>query len=97
MIQIIYEKAKKAIKPLKMHYMAHEPLIGIERKPYFESAIANIYQTFGGNDLYPSIEEKAAMLLYSIVKSHAFVSGDKRIASFLYKWFLDNSSFPPFL
>jgi prophage maintenance system killer protein len=83
-----YNAAMEVIEPLKMKYSAEEPLFGIEREHSFESAIANIYQSFGENDLYPSVEEKAAMLLYSIVKNHAFVSGDKRIASSLYKWFL---------
>ena len=54
-------------------------------------SIAAIYQTFGKNDLYPSIEEKAAHLLYFIVKNHSFNDGNKRIAAFLFLYFLEKN------
>jgi len=57
----------------------------------FESAIAQIKQAFGKKDAYPSIEEKAAMLLYLIVKNHAFVDGNKRIAAACFLLFLENN------
>lgn len=64
-------------------------LFGQEKDKELESAIGAVYQTFGGRDLYPSIEEKAAHLLYFVVKNHAFVDGNKRIAAFLFIWYLD--------
>ena len=64
-------------------------LFGREKDKGLESAIGAIYQTYAGRDLYPSIEEKAAHLLYFVVKNHAFVDGNKRIGAFLFIWFLD--------
>ena len=64
-------------------------IFGREKDRGLESAIGAVYQTFGGRDLYPSIEEKAAHLLYFVVKNHAFVDGNKRIGAFLFIWFLD--------
>lgn len=64
-------------------------LFGREKDKGLASAIGSISQTFGGHDLYPSIEEKAAHLLYFVVKNHAFVDGNKRIGAFLFIWFLD--------
>ena len=64
-------------------------LFGQEKDNGLESAIGAVYQTFGGRDLYPSIEEKAAHMLYFVVKNHAFVDGNKRIGAFLFIWFLD--------
>jgi prophage maintenance system killer protein len=64
-------------------------LFGQEKDNGLESAIGAVYQTFEGRDLYPSIEEKAAHLLYFVVKNHAFVDGNKRIGAFLFIWFLD--------
>lgn len=66
-------------------------LFGREKDRGLESAIGAVYQTFGGRDLYPSIEEKAAHLLYFVVKNHAFVDGNKRIGAFLFIWFLDTN------
>ncbi len=63
-------------------------IFGMEKDKGLESAISALYQTFGGHDLYPSIEEKAAHLLYFVVKNHAFVDGNKRIGAFLFIWFL---------
>jgi prophage maintenance system killer protein len=64
------------------------PLFGNEKDDSFKSSLATIYQTFGGQELYPSIEEKAAHLLYFIVKNHSFSDGNKRIAAGLFVWFL---------
>lgn len=66
-------------------------LFGREKDKGLESSIGAVYQTFGGHDLYPSIEEKAAHLLYFVVKNHAFVDGNKRIGAFLFIWFLDSN------
>jgi prophage maintenance system killer protein len=64
-------------------------IFGHEKDKGLESAIGAIYQTFEGRDLYPSLEEKAAHLLYFVIKNHAFVDGNKRIGAFLFIWFLD--------
>ncbi len=58
----------------------------------FESAIENTYQTFGGQELYPSVESKASHLLYTITKNHAFVDGNKRIASTVFLSYLDKNN-----
>ena len=63
-------------------------LFGLEKDQGFKSALGAIYQTFGGEELYPSIEEKAANLLYFIVKNHAFSDGNKRIGAALFIAFL---------
>ena len=66
-------------------------LFGREKDKGLESAIGAVYQAFNGRDLYPSLEEKAAHLLYFVVKNHAFVDGNKRIGAFLFIWFLDSN------
>ena len=66
-------------------------LFGNEKDQSFKSSINTIYQTFGGEDLYPSIEEKASMLFYLVVKNHSFSDGNKRIAAFLFLWFLEKN------
>ena len=60
----------------------------MEKDNSFKSSLAQIYQTFDGKELYPTFEEKAAMLLYLIVKNHSFVDGNKRIAAYIFLWFL---------
>jgi prophage maintenance system killer protein len=67
-------------------------LFGNEKDESFDSSINTIYQTFDGVELYPSIEEKAAMLLYLVTKNHSFSDGNKRIAAFLFLWFLDKNN-----
>ena len=62
-----------------------------EKDDSFRSSIGQIYQTFGGEDLYPSVEEKAAMLLYLVVKNHSFTDGNKRIAAMLFLWFMEKN------
>ena len=61
-----------------------------EKDDSFKSSVGQIYQTFDGVELYPSVEEKAAMLLYLVVKNHSFSDGNKRIAAMLFLWFLDS-------
>lgn len=85
-----YHTAIKAVKELRKKF-AGSDLFGIERDQSFKSSVSAIYQTFGGKDLYPSVEEKAANLLYFIVKNHSFVDGNKRIAASIFLWFLDKN------
>ena len=66
-------------------------LFGRKKDRSFESSARTIYQSFGGQDLYPSVEEKAANLLYFVVKNHSFSDGNKRIAAFLFVYFLDRN------
>ena len=79
-----------AIQGLKSKFGGSN-LFGNEKDGSFKSSIGQIYQTFGGEDLYPSVEEKAAMLLYLVTKNHSFSDGNKRIAATLFLWFLDNN------
>lgn len=85
-----YDSAMEAIKILRDKF-GSGGLFANEKDRSFKSSINTIYQTFEGNDLYPSIEEKAAMLLYLIIKNHSFSDGNKRIAAFLFLWFLENN------
>jgi len=88
---INYDEAKHAIFDLKDKF-GGSSLFGNEKDQSFKGSIAAIYQTFGGIDLYPSVEEKAANLLYFVVKNHSFSDGNKRIAAYLFVWFLDRNS-----
>lgn len=81
--QLTYEEAKKQINLVKKA-CGNSELFGNEKDNSFKSSLATIYQTFEGVDLYPSAEEKAANLLYFIVKNHSFTDGNKRIAAFLF-------------
>lgn len=83
-----YENAMKEITVLKEKF-GYSPLFGNEKNDSFKSSIGQIYQTFGGVDLYPSVEEKAAMLLYLVTKNHSFSDGNKRIAATLFLWFMN--------
>jgi len=85
-----YENAMEAIDALRKKFSSSS-LFGNEKDKSFDSSINTIYQTFNGNELYPSIEEKAAMLLYLVTKNHSFSDGNKRIAAFLFLWFLQNN------
>jgi prophage maintenance system killer protein len=89
--QISYQEAIKKIQFIKAKY-GYSPLFGKEKDHSFRSSIETIYQTFNGVDLYPSVEEKAAHLLYFIVKNHSFVDGNKRIAAMLFLYFLDRNN-----
>ena len=86
-----YENAMETIRRLKERF-GESPWFGNEKDDSFKSSIGQIYQTFDGQDLYPSVEEKAAMLLYLVVKNHSFTDGNKRIAATLFIWFLNNNS-----
>ncbi|ATL47385.1 cytochrome C biogenesis protein CycH [Chitinophaga caeni] len=86
-----YEEAMKAIHGLKDKF-GGSSLFGNEKDESFKSSIATIYQSFGGQELYPSIEEKAANFLYFVVKNHSFSDGNKRIAAFLFVWFLEKNN-----
>ena len=87
---ITYEAARRAINKLtKESDITQSGLFGREKDDSFKSSISAIYQTFDGKELYPSVEEKAAHLLYFVVKNHSFVDGNKRIAASLFLWFLD--------
>ena len=85
-----YENAMAAISGLREKF-GGSSLFGNEKDDSFKSSIGQIYQTFGGNELYPSVEEKAAMLLYLVTKNHSFTDGNKRIAATLFLWFLNNN------
>ena len=85
-----YENAMKEINVLKEKF-GYSPLFGNEKDDSFKSSIGQIYQTFDGVDLYPSVEEKAAMLLYLVTKNHSFSDGNKRIAATLFLWFMNNN------
>lgn len=84
-----YEIAMAAIARMAEQTGLGGGLFGREKDESFKGSIGAIYQTFGGRELYPSIEEKAAHLLYFVIKNHSFVDGNKRIAAFLFVWFLD--------
>jgi len=85
-----YETAMQAIDTLRKKF-GSGGLFGNEKDQSFDSSINTIYQTFDGKELYPSVEEKAAMLLYLVTKNHSFSDGNKRIAAFLFLWFLQNN------
>ncbi|MCD4675826.1 MAG: virulence protein RhuM/Fic/DOC family protein [Desulfobacula sp.] len=89
--KISYDAAKIAIQQLAEKTGATE-LFGAEKDDSFKGSLENIYQTFEGKDLYPSLEMKAAHLLYFVVKNHSFVDGNKRIAAFLFIWFLEKNN-----
>ena len=85
-----YDNAMEEIGRLRDKF-GGSALFGNEKDDSFKSSIGQIYQTFGGEELYPSVEEKAAMLLYLVTKNHSFSDGNKRIAATLFLWFLNNN------
>lgn len=85
-----YDNAMEAINALKDKFGGSQWFAN-EKDDSFKSSIGQIYQTFGGEELYPSVEEKAAMLLYLVVKNHSFSDGNKRIAAMHFLWFLNNN------
>ncbi len=85
-----YENAMETIHALRSKF-GGSSLFGNEKDDSFKSSIGQIYQTFAGEELYPSVEEKAAMLLYLVTKNHSFSDGNKRIAATLFLWFLNNN------
>jgi len=89
-----YDEARESIAELKKDLALKSEaseLFGKEKAGEFDSIISNIYQTFGGDDLMPSVEEKAANLLYYTIKDHPFVDGNKRIGAFLFILFLQKN------
>ncbi len=89
--KISYTETIKAIEGLKTKFGGSN-LFGNEKDDSFKSSLATIYQTFDGIDLYPSIQEKAGHLLYFVTKNHSFSDGNKRIAAFLFVWFLERNA-----
>ena len=85
-----YENAMNAIEELRRKF-GGSSLFANEKDQSFKGSLGAIYQTFAGKDLYPSVEEKAAMLLYLITKNHSFSDGNKRIAAFLFLWFMERN------
>ena len=85
-----YDSAMREIDMLRNKF-GGSVLFGNEKDDSFKSSIGQIYQTFGGEELYPSVEEKAAMLLYIVTKNHSFSDGNKRIAATLFLWFMNNN------
>lgn len=89
--RISYKEAKSAIEGLKKKF-GGSSLFGNEKDKSFQGSLVGIYQTFDSKELYPFIEEKAAHLLYFVVKNHSFSDGNKRIAAFLFVWFLERNN-----
>jgi len=91
-----YETSQKIITEIKRELMAKKEagaIFGMERGGAFESVVKNLYQTFGGKELYADLETKAGHLLYLIIKDHPFTDGNKRIGSFLFVYFLDKNKY----
>ena len=86
-----YENAMHEIDVLRQKF-GGSVLFGNEKDDSFKSSIGQIYQTFDGTELYPSVEEKAAILLYLVTKNHSFSDGNKRIAATLFLWFMNNNA-----
>ncbi|MBQ2910499.1 MAG: virulence protein RhuM/Fic/DOC family protein [Bacilli bacterium] len=85
-LRIEYNECLEVIN--KLRFNEESDLFALEKNKGLESIINNIYQTFGGQEVYPSIEEKAANFIYMIVKNHVFIDGNKRIAATLFIYFL---------
>ena len=84
-----YEECRNLID--QMRFGTNSDLFGHEKDDSFKSSIGNIYQSFGGKDVYPTLEEKAANLLYFVTKNHSFSDGNKRIAATVFLYFLDKN------
>ena len=85
-VELSYEECRRFVDSMK--FAADSPLFGNEKDGSFKSALGAVYQSFGGKDLYPSSQEKAANLLYLVTKNHGFSDGNKRIAAGLFLYFL---------
>lgn len=85
-----YEECKEVIQ--SMRFGDESDLFGREKDDSFKGSIGNIYQSFGGVDIYESLEEKAANLLYFVTKNHSFFDGNKRIAATMFLYFLDKNA-----
>lgn len=86
---LTYEECRKVIDEMK--FSSDSKLFGNEKDDSFKGSIGNIYQSFAGVDIYPSLEEKAANLLYFVTKNHCFSDGNKRIAATMFLYFLDRN------
>lgn len=86
---LTYEECIEVIE--SMRFGDESDLFGQEKDGSFKGSIGNIYQSFGGQDVYPTLEEKAAHLLYFITKNHSFLDGNKRIAATIFLYFLDKN------
>ena len=87
--EITYEECREVIESLR--FGRESSLFGVEKDESFKGAVGNVFQSFGGRDLYPTLEEKAAHLLYFVVKDHSFLDGNKRIAAAVFLYFLDRN------
>ncbi len=87
---LTYEECKKVIST--MSYGHESDLFGKEKDDSFKGSIGNIYQSFAGQEIYESLEEKAANLLYFVTKNHSFFDGNKRIAATMFLYFLDKNN-----
>ena len=87
---VTYEECRSIIDEMK--YGNDSTLFGNEKDDSFKGSIGAIYQSFGGQDVYPTLEEKAANLLYFVVKNHSFSDGNKRIAAAMFLYFLDRNN-----
>ncbi len=90
--KVTYELAKKVVQRMKEKFGGSK-LFGKEKDKSFKGTIGAIYQTFDKKELYPSIEEKAAHLLYFTIKNHSFIDGNKRIAAAIFLWFLEMNNY----
>lgn len=88
-VRLTYEECRVLID--SMGFSADSALFGHEKDDSFRGSLGNIYQSFGGAELYPTLEEKAARLLYFVVKNHGFSDGNKRIAAAVFLYFLDRN------
>lgn len=88
--RLTYDECLQVVASMK--YGDDSALFGVEKDDSFKGSIGNIYQTFAGEDVYPSLEEKASNLLYFITKNHSFLDGNKRIAATLFLFFLDRNN-----
>ena len=86
---LTYEECRRVIE--QMRFGNESDLFGREKDDSFKGSIGNIYQSFGGQEVYPSLEEKAANLLYFVTKNHSFLDGNKRIAATMFLYFLDRN------
>ncbi len=86
---LTYEECRHVID--QMRFGNESDLFGREKDDSFRGSIGNIYQSFGGQEIYPSLEEKAANLLYFVTKNHSFLDGNKRIAATMFLYFLDRN------
>lgn len=87
--ELTYEECREVIS--NMHFGDESELFGKEKDDSFKGSIGNIYQSFGGQEVYPTLEEKAAHLLYFVTKNHSFYDGNKRIAATMFLYFLDRN------